>query len=172
MSYGSVRRADYAVPHRRYYYQLFKVDDREEKMLDLLKVSGQVDAMANHMAAEQNIHSLPAEELFRILQEFQAQYGVTFTRETFTLDEPTADGTFILTPDNNDPLPPIGCKVAVYGYEGQAWNTIVIDTNEAAGTYTVQVLDTPIANDKFPAFGNDHMAAMYDKGLPFGDEAV
>jgi hypothetical protein len=142
-------------------------------MLNLVSVQPQVNKMAEHMAAEQNIHSLTSEELFRILQEFQAQYSVTFTRETFTLDsEPTSDGTFILSPDNDDPLPPIGCKVAVYGYEGQAWNTIVIDTNEAAGTYTVQVLDAPTANDKFPAFGDDHMAAMYDKGLPFGDEAV
>ena len=94
-------------------------------MLDLVKVLPQVEAMAD---AQQRAASLA---------EFQAKYGVTWTRTTFTVYDPSADGTFVLTPDGDDPLPPIGCKVKVYGYRGEIWLTEVIDTNDSAGTYTV-----------------------------------
>jgi len=70
------------------------------------------------------------------LAAFQAKYNTQFSRETFTLDEPSADGTFVLKPDCDNPLPPVGCKVNVHDYRGGVYRTVVIDTDEQAGTYT------------------------------------
>ena len=73
------------------------------------------------------------------LAAFQAKYNTQFSRETFTLDEPSADGTFVLKPDCDNPLPPIGCRVKVYDYRGGVYRTVVIDTDEQAGTYTAAI---------------------------------
>ena len=134
-------------------------------MLNLSVAAKQVDEMAEHLAAERGIHVLPKEELGRILAEFQTKHHVQFTRETFTLHGPTADGTFVLAPDGDDPLPAIGCRVEVHGYSSQTWHTVVVDIDEAVGTYTAQVVDIqPKAGVKRSRFGDDHMAAMYDGG--------
>lgn len=98
-------------------------------MLNLISVLPQVEAMAD---AQQRAAALAA---------FQAKYSVTWTRTTFTANEPNADGTFVLTPDCDDPLPPVGCKVKVYDYNGMTYQTVVIDVNEANGTYTVVIKD-------------------------------
>jgi len=75
------------------------------------------------------------------LAAFQAKYGLTFTRETFTQSQPDADGKFVLKPDNNDPLPPIGCRIKVYGYgRDKVWRTSVIAVDQDAGTYTARML--------------------------------
>ncbi len=74
-------------------------------------------------------------------QAFIAKYHVQFARETFTTSTPSADGTLVLSPDREgDPLPPIKCFVKVHGYQGQTWQTIVIDVDEEAGMYTVRLL--------------------------------
>lgn len=69
------------------------------------------------------------------LLKFTEKYGVTFTRETFSLSQ-IIDGRFTLKPENGDPLPPIGCTVKVYDYDGHTFNTVVIGVDEFAGTYT------------------------------------
>ena len=75
------------------------------------------------------------------LRAFISKYHVQFARETFTTGTPAADGTLVLSPDREgDPLPPIRCFVKVHGYQGQTWQTIVIDVDEEAGTYTVRLL--------------------------------
>ena len=73
------------------------------------------------------------------LAAFQAKYNTQFIRETFALDEPSADGTFVLKPDGDDPLPPVGCRVKVHDYRGGVYRTVVIDTDEQAGTYTAVI---------------------------------
>jgi hypothetical protein len=111
-------------------------------VLNLVSVLPQVEAMAEQVAA-----SLPAEEIARILQRnseleaFRAKYGVQFTRETFTLNRPGEDGTFVLKPDGNYPLPPLGCVVKVNGYHGETWATTVTDIDCVACTYTVVIKD-------------------------------
>jgi hypothetical protein len=123
---------------------------------------------------QSTIHVLPAEELSRILAEFQKRYGVQFSRDTFTQEQPSADCTFVLSPDNDDPLPQIGCQVKVRGYKGEVWQTVVVDVNEDAGMYTAEILyDQEAVDLKRSRFGDDHMAAMYDGGRLFeGESAV
>jgi hypothetical protein len=102
------------------------------------------------------------------LAAFQAKYGVTFTREKFCLSEPDADGKFVLTPNNNEPLPPIGCRIKVFGYSpNKRWITNVIAVDQDAGTFTAQVEDAtlpvptkPLGSAKSnPYAGNPHKAA-------------
>jgi hypothetical protein len=93
------------------------------------------------------------------LAAFQAKYGVTFTREKFCLSEPDADGKFVLTPNNNDPLPPIGCRIKVFGYSpDKRWITNVIAVDQDAGTYTAQVEDATLLAKSNPYAGNPHKA--------------
>jgi hypothetical protein len=74
------------------------------------------------------------------LAAFQAKYpDTTFTCEKFTRSEPDADGKFVLKPSPDEPLPPIGCLVKVYGYSAEKmWRTSVIAVDHDTGTFTVQ----------------------------------
>ena len=74
------------------------------------------------------------------LEAFQAKYGVTFARETFTASKPDDNGLFILRPDRpDDSLPPVGCFLKLHGYgSGQTWKAVVIAVDEQAGTYTAK----------------------------------
>jgi hypothetical protein len=69
------------------------------------------------------------------LAEFQAKYGVTFTREMFSVSEPI-NGSLTLKPGNGDTLPPLGCHVNVYGYHGEIWQMVVTCVDVSAGTFT------------------------------------
>jgi hypothetical protein len=84
-------------------------------MLDLNKVLPQVESLA----------------------DFQAKYGVQFNREAYTRQQPNERGEFTLEPSNGDPLPPMGCHVKVYDYEGHTYRMVVIGVNEFDNTYTV-----------------------------------
>lgn len=75
------------------------------------------------------------------LEAFKSKYGVVFSRETFTLDRPTADNTFVLQPDNEDLLPPIGAHIRVNGYRGEVWHTVVIDADPSHYSYTAQIVE-------------------------------
>lgn len=74
-------------------------------------------------------------ELFK---EFAHKYGVMFTRDAFSLG-PRDDGTFLMEPDSGDPLPPIGCKIKVHGYQGQIWRATVTSVDYSAGNYTATI---------------------------------
>jgi len=81
------------------------------------------------------------------LAAFRAKYGVTFTRETFTRNRPNARGEFELTPNDNgnragrDPLPPLGCHIKVYDYNGgEAWQTVVTAVDKQRGTYVATII--------------------------------
>ncbi len=74
------------------------------------------------------------------LEEFRARYGVTFTREMFSFYPPRHDGRFVLRTNNDDPLPPIGCMIRVYDYDGHYWTTVVESIDEAAGTFTDKIV--------------------------------
>jgi hypothetical protein len=116
-------------------------------VLNLVQALPQVEQMAEKMAAESGVVTLPTEEIASILQRnsaleaFQAKYNVQFTRETFMLDEPGTDGTFVLKPGGDDPLPPVGCIVKVNSYHGKSWMTVVTGTDEVVGTYTAIIVE-------------------------------
>lgn len=69
---------------------------------------------------------------------FAQKYGVTFTRETYTLSQ-IIEGQFTLKPSAGDPLPPIGCEVMVHDYAGRTWRTVVTAADAAVGTYTAMI---------------------------------
>jgi hypothetical protein len=99
--------------------------------------------------------------------------GLQFTRETFTQKQLSADGTFVLMPDNDDPLPPVGCQIKVHGYHGEVWHMVVVDVDEARCTFTAEIVtEQNLVGVKRSRFGDDHMAAMYDEGRLFEGESV
>jgi hypothetical protein len=94
---------------------------------------------------------------------FQAKYGGTFTREKFCLSEPDADGKFVLKPSPNEPLPPLGCRIKVYGYSpDKMWRTSVVAVDQDTGTFTAQVEDGALPVQSIfkpnPYAGNPHKA--------------
>ena len=109
------------------------------------------------------------------LAALQVIYRVNIMREVFTESQPTADETFVLTPENDDPLPPLLCVVWVHGLDGQMWKTIVTDVDEAKGTYTASitqdVADGRPHRPRRSRFG-DHTDGLYDDGRHWDGESA